>query len=47
MPVVVMRFTELIRFQAAGCFNETMIAGEEADLCLRLRQLGFSPDAAG
>ncbi len=29
------------RFQAAGCFNETMIAGEEADLCLRLRQLDF------
>ena len=27
-------------FQAAGCFNEAMIAGEEADLCLRLRQLG-------
>ena len=26
--------------QAAGCFNEAMIAGEEADLCLRLRQLG-------
>lgn len=28
------------RFQVAGCFNEAMIAGEEADLCLRLRQLG-------
>lgn len=28
-------------FQAAGCFNENMIAGEEADLCLRMRQLGY------
>ena len=28
------------QFQAVGCFNEAMIAGEEADLCLRLRQLG-------
>ena len=27
--------------QAAGSFNESMIAGEEADLCLRIRSLGF------
>ena len=28
------------KIQAAGYFNETMIAGEEADLCLRIRNLG-------
>ena len=28
-------------FKAAGCFNESMIAGEEADLCLRIRKQGF------
>lgn len=28
-------------FKAAGCFNETMIAGEEADLCLRIRRQGL------
>ena len=27
--------------KAAGCFNESMIAGEEADLCLRLRRQGL------
>lgn len=27
--------------QAAGGFNESMIAGEEADLCLRIRNQGF------
>ena len=27
--------------QAAGSFNECMIAGEEADLCLRIHSLGF------
>ena len=28
------------KVKAAGYFNETMIAGEEADLCLRMRNLG-------
>lgn len=28
-------------FKAAGCFNESMIAGEEADLCLRIRRQGL------
>lgn len=27
--------------RAAGSFNESMIAGEEADLCLRIREQGF------
>jgi len=27
--------------KAAGCFNESMIAGEEGDLCLRIRMQGF------
>lgn len=27
---------------AAGCFNEALIAGEEPDLCLRLRRAGWS-----
>ena len=28
-------------FKTAGRFNESMIAGEEADLCLRIRKQGF------
>jgi glycosyltransferase involved in cell wall biosynthesis len=28
----------IVSFKAAGCFNESMIAGEEADLCLRIRR---------
>lgn len=28
-------------FKAAGCFNKSMIAGEEADLCRRIRRQGL------
>ena len=34
-------------FRLAGQFNEAMIAGEEADLCLRLRYQGLAVDALG